>query len=428
VVRSSRLYVLTCLLVFAPFARGQTPTGADANLKLTRHDAIAWSLAHNPGITAAREQVAQARAGVVMAGALPDPTIAADTAGQAHALDPTSGEADDESIGVTIPFPGKNRMRRAVATADLRSAELALTQLQHEVATSAAQAYDSLLVAMQHHDDLVESKRLAAEFLDKTEERFKAGTVPRLDVLKAKVDLSAASNDLIANDRDLDTARASLNRTLGRPGGAPIDATDPLEVPDGLPPVDALQQIAAKSRPEIASLDAQLEGARAATRLASRYWQPDLDLSVERNAERGSVTTFTTYVGFGVPLFFWQHKRGEVAAAKHRESELAATIDDQRVQVSLDVASAYSSASTALRQVVFIRDELLPEAQDVYRVASKSYELGGSSALELLDAKRALVDAQSQYADALGAANDARSALELAIGAPLPKPNSGEHE
>ncbi len=128
-----------------------------------------------------------------------------------------------------------------------------------------------------------------------------------------------------------------------------------------------------------------------------------------------------------MPLLFWQHQKGEVAAARHREAELAASIDDSRAQVSLDVRSAFASASTALRQALFIRDELLPEAREVYRIAAASYGLGGSSALDLLDAKRTLVDAERQYVDALGAANDAEAALELAIGAPLPKTKSGDH-
>jgi len=89
------------------------------------------------------------------------------------------------------------------------------------------------------------------------------------------------------------------------------------------------------------------------------------------------------------------------------------------------VQTAFANASTSLRQAVFIRDHLLPEAREVYRVASVSYGLGGSSALDLLDAKRTLLDAERQYVDALGAANDAVAALELAIGAPLPAP--GEH-
>jgi cobalt-zinc-cadmium efflux system outer membrane protein len=72
-----------------------------------------------------------------------------------------------------------------------------------------------------------------------------------------------------------------------------------------------------------------------------------------------------------------------------------------------------------LRQVGFLREALLPEAEEAYRIASSSYALGGSSALEVLDAKRSLLDAQSQYADALGAANDAIARLELAAGGSL---------
>ena len=95
--------------------------------------------------------------------------------------------------------------------------------------------------------------------------------------------------------------------------------------------------------------------------------------------------------------------------------------------MSLDVHTAYASASTALRQAIFIRDELLPEAREVYRIAAASYGLGGTSALDLLDAKRTLVNAERQYVDALGAANDAQAALELAIGVPLPKALAGDH-
>ena len=118
-------------------------------------------------------------------------------------------------------------------------------------------------------------------------------------------------------------------------------------------------------------------------------------------------TTYTSAIGFGIPIFFRQHLHGEVAAARYREEELTANLADLRLQVSLDVQTAYASASAALRQAIFIRDKLLPEAREVYRVASVSYGLGGSSALELLDAKRTLLASESQYVDALGAANDA---------------------
>jgi outer membrane protein, heavy metal efflux system len=395
-------------------------------LRLSRQQAIDEALSRNPNLAAARAQVEEARAGVVTAVAFADPTFVADVSGQSHILNPSSSGGSDQGFGVTIPFPGKRGLRRDVATSSLRAAEFNVTLLRQQVASQAAQAYDAILVALRHREDLQQSKQLASDFVEKTKARFLGGTVARVDVVKAETDLAQSENDLFANERAIATARASLNRILGRSGGAPIETTDSLEVPGPIAAIEALEKVAESSRPEIASLQAQQEGAKTATKLAHEFWQPDVNLSVTRNASDGSPATFSTSIGFGVPIFFWQHQRGEVAAAVHHEEELDANLADIRAQVSLDVQTAYTNSSTALRQAVFIRDHLLPEAREVYRVASVSYGLGGSSALDLLDAKRTLLAAESQYVDALGAANDALAALELAVGAPLPPPPPGE--
>jgi cobalt-zinc-cadmium efflux system outer membrane protein len=404
----------------AAFAQAPEP------LRLSRQQAIEEALVRNPALAAARAQVEEARANVVTAAAFADPTLAADVAGQTHILNPASRGGTDQGFGVTLPFPGKRGLRRDVATADLRVAEFNLTQLRQQVASQAAQAYDAILVALRHREDLEQSKELASDFVRKTQARFLGGTVARVDVVKAETDLAQAENDLFTSERVITTARASLNRILGRAGGAPLELTTTLEVPGPIVAIEQLEKLAESSRPEIATLLAQQQGATTATKLAHEFWLPDVNLNVTRNAQDGSPATFTSGIAFGIPLFFWQHQRGEVAAATHREEELAANLADLRAQVSLDVQTAYTNASTSLRQAAFIRDHLLPEAREVFRVASVSYGLGGSSALDLLDAKRTLLAAESQYVDALGAANDALAALELAAGAPLPSSPAGE--
>lgn len=412
------------LLLLSTTASAQTAEP----LRLSRQQAIEEALARNPALAASRAQVEEARANVVTAAAFADPTVAIDVAGQSHILNPASRTGSDQGFGITIPFPGKRGLRRDVATADLRLAEFNLAQLRQQVASQAAQSYDAILVALRHREDLQQSKELASDFVKKTEARFQGGTVARVDVVKAETDLAQAENDLFVSDRVIATARASLNRVLGRAGGAPIETTDTLELPGSIAAIEALEKLAESSRPEIAGLLAQQQGAKTATKLAGEFWLPDVSLSVTRNAADGTPTSFTTAAGFSVPLFFWQHKRGEVAAAAHHEEEIAANLADIRAQVSLDVQTASTNASTALRQAAFIRDHLLPQAQEVFRIASVSYGLGGSSALDLLDAKRTLLAAESQYVDALGAANDAVAALELAVGAPLPPPANGEQK
>jgi cobalt-zinc-cadmium efflux system outer membrane protein len=423
--------VLLAVACLAAPVRGQgvapaPPPGAVETLRVTREQAIQWALAHNPGLVAVHEQVEQARAQVVVAGAFPDPTFNADITGQSHPFNPTSGTGSDQSVGVTVPFPGKLGMSRDVARAAVKAAEFGLTQMRQQVASQTAQAYDALLMALRHREDLLKSREYASDFLEKTKARFQAGTVAKVDIVKAQVDVAQAENDLIANERATLTARASLNRLMGRLGGAPLEATGSLEVPAEPAALETLEQLAEASRPELRSFEAQLAGAQTATRLAKEFWAPNVGFTLEHTYVDGAPSSFSSFLSFSVPLLFWQHQQGEVAAARHREAELAATLNDTRAQVSLDVRSAFASASTALRQALFIRDELLPEAREVYRIAAASYGLGGSSALDLLDAKRTLVDAERQYVDALGAANDAEAALELAIGVPLPTTKSGD--
>src|SRR5437763_48938 len=213
-----------------------------------------------PALAAARAQVEEARANVVTAAAYADPTFAADVNGQTHILNPASRGGSDQGVGVTLPFPGKRGLRRDVATADLRAAEFNLTGWRQQVAAQAAQAYDAILVALRHREDLQQSKELASDFVKKTQARFLGGAVPRVDVVKAETDLAQSENDLFASDRAIATARASLNRVLGRAGGAPLETTTTLDVPGPIAAIESLEKLAEASRPEIATLLAQQQG------------------------------------------------------------------------------------------------------------------------------------------------------------------------
>jgi cobalt-zinc-cadmium efflux system outer membrane protein len=419
-----------CALAAASFAAilgGGSATVASAAERLSRREAVAEALARNPALAASREQVAQARARVSEAKALPDPFFSATLEQQESFLKPRSASSKDLGVGFTLPFPTRLRLAGRVATADVRAAEFSLTVLSNETAAQTAQAYDALLVAERHRQDLTAGRGFAEDFLKKTEARYQAGTVAKLDVIKAKVDLAQAENALIANERALATARATLNRVLGRPPGAEVEAADDLtDVPPPLPDLAALAALAASSRPEIHGVAAQRQGAQDATRLARQFWVPDLNLTLSRNYTTGDPNAYSTGLSFSLPLFFWQHQKGAIAEARHREAELEATSRDTAAQVDLDLRASYANADTARRQALYIRDELLPEAEEAYRIASVSYSLGGISAVELLDAKRTLLDAKSQYTDALGSASDAMADLERAVGAPLlPAPVGG---
>ncbi len=389
-------------------------------LTLTRAAAVQLARQRNPQLEVAREQIAEFRAARVQAVAIPDPAATASLDQQPGFFQ--AAPSGQRNIGATlqVPFPDKFRLRSNVALGDVRNAEAAYTALDQQISAQTAEQYDSLLVAMRHDVDLKESLKLSQDFLTRTQARFEAGTAPRLDVIRAQVDVAAGTNAVIANRRLIVNAQAALDRLIGRPLGLAIVPADTLGVPAPLPALPALEQAALNARPELAGLMAERKAASSATSLAREFWIPDFTFGFTRDVQAGGGPGyFSTGLAFPLPVFFWQHTRGEISQAAHHERELAASYRDLEAQVSQDVRNSYAAASTALEQAIYIRDQLLPSAVAAYNSTAASYAIGGSSAFEVIDARRTLLDAESQYSDALANANTSRSDLERAVAVPL---------
>ncbi len=99
-------------VLFAAALSGLFPLPVGASERLSRREAVAEALARNPAIEAAREQVAQARARVSEAKALPDPSFAATLEQEQGFLKPRTATAKDVGLGLTVPFPTKLRPGR----------------------------------------------------------------------------------------------------------------------------------------------------------------------------------------------------------------------------------------------------------------------------------------------------------------------------
>jgi outer membrane protein TolC len=405
-----------CALATRP---ASAPNAGDS-LCVSRAGAIAGALTANPQMQVAGAQAQQARAARVQGVALPDPTFGAQWDGSKAPFGVGGMSSKVFGASITIPFFDKFRLNGRIGTAGIGQSESDSVALRQAIASQTSQTYDSLLSALRHRANLREADSLASDFLKKTQARFDAGTVARLDVVNAQVAVAQAENDLIANERDIANARSSLNRLLGRPLGAPVATADSLAVPAALPALPVLENAALRSRPELASLEHQQQGAHAATSLSREFWLPDLTFGISKDFLVDPTPGYlNTGVSFPIPIFYWNHAKGEIAQARYREDELAATYRNLEAAVGQDVRVAYATAATALRQAVFIRDQLLPASRQAYRIAAASYGLGGSSALEVNAARVALVSAESQYTDALAAANGARADLERAVATPL---------
>ena len=170
--------------------------GADT-LYLTRRQAILLALRANPQVDIAREIALQARAQRVQATAIDDPVFSASADSLNSIRRIGSAPARPIALSGGIPFPDKLRLRGKIGTAGVEVANASLTQLQQQLAADAGRLYDSVLVVHLQQRTLLDSRELSVEFLKRTQARFNAGTVAKLDVIKAQVDLAQAENDQI---------------------------------------------------------------------------------------------------------------------------------------------------------------------------------------------------------------------------------------
>jgi cobalt-zinc-cadmium efflux system outer membrane protein len=123
-------------------------------------------------------------------------------------------------------------------------------------------------------------------------------------------------------------------------------------------------------------------------------------------------------VGLSVPLPLFDRNQGNLLEALRRtdkaRDELAAT----EIRLSTELAQAHERLKALSLEVSSLQTEILPGAQSAYEAASKGYELGKFSFLEVLDAQRTFFQARSQYLRALAEAHRAAAEIDRVLGAP----------
>ena len=202
------------------FRRATAGTGAGDTLCVSRATAVVRALAANPQLLIAGAQAQQARARKVQGVALPDPTFAAEWDNSPAPFGIGGGNGRILGASITVPFFDKFRLNGRIGSAGIHQSEFDSAAVRQAIASQTLQTYDSLLASLRHQANLHQADSLARDFATKTRARFDAGTVARLDVVNADVAVGQVGNQLIANERDIANARASLNRLLGRALGA----------------------------------------------------------------------------------------------------------------------------------------------------------------------------------------------------------------
>jgi cobalt-zinc-cadmium efflux system outer membrane protein len=115
---------------------------------------------------------------------------------------------------------------------------------------------------------------------------------------------------------------------------------------------------------------------------------------------------------------FYQHQ-GETTQAKEIWLQDYDQIDQAKWQVAKDIVTAYESVAVARANIIKFKEQVVPEATEVARLARLRYQLGKSDLGTAIVAQQQYQQTLSSYFDSVVAYQNAWADLEKAVGVPI---------
>jgi outer membrane protein, heavy metal efflux system len=388
------------LLVASQAAAQQSMASAPAGVTLADLERLAME--NNPTARAAQASIDAARGRARQAGAWPNPVIGA------SADDIPLGDTDPRgTYGVFVEQPillgGKLRLGRAVFERTIERTEAERDQQRQRILSTVRRIFYQVLTVERRIEVQERLAALASEAVAITAQLFNVGAADRPDFLESEIEAKRVQLDLNAAKNRNFALRQQLAAVIGNAEVAarPLSGSLDQALPE-LVRTTALRTLLEQS-PQVGAMRAEVARTQAVTAFARRVTFPDLFLrgGLARNRELGELAgrpigwQASIEAGVSVPLF--NRNAGGVAAA--RAEELRAQAELQRLELSLQAgfASEFAAYLTALNDSETYRTEILPRAEEAYRLYLARYREMAAAYPQVLIAQRNLFELSTQY-------------------------------
>lgn len=302
---------------------------------------------------------------------------------------------------------GRVRNLSEAALAQYLATEEARKSAQISLISSVANVYLQLLADEELLAITQQTLGTRQESLRLTQLRFDNGVASRFELQQARSLVETALATLAAQQRQRAQDLNFLTLLVGTPvpattaAGATLASTELPDLPAGLPS-DLLA-----SRPDIRSAEQQLIAANANIGAARANFFPRISLTGSVGSASTELSGLFKSGTFGwsfapqavLPIFDYGRNTAVLGSARAQRDIAVAQYERSIQQAFREVADALAGQSTFSEQLRAQRAVAEAEA-DRFNLADLRYRNGAASYLELLDAQRALFQAQQQAVQA----------------------------
>ncbi len=285
---------------------------------------------------------------------------------------------------------------------------------QQDLILRTAEAYFNVLAAQDTLEALAAAHDAIARQLEQSEKRFEVGLIAVTDVQEAKAAFDEATAGLIQGKRNLATAGERLRELTGdtydeleRPG-----ADMPLAAPNPANPEDWVK-LAMDQNARLVSSRLAAEVTRHEISIERGFHFPELDFYVTRGEfdADGSFTneegeTFpqdsdsedTTYgLQLNVPIFTSGATSSRVRQAQYRHTAARERLERTGRETERETRDAYLGVNSEVARVQSL-NQAVESAETALEATEAGNEVGTRTSVDVLEARRRLFEAQTNYA------------------------------
>jgi len=395
-----------------PVAAAPEPAGR----QLTLEAATTLALAHNPELKSYAAAAAAATARGEQASRRPNPELGFE-------LENFAGSGDLRGFGAaeytlmlsqTFELGGKRARAREVIDREVEMIRLDAELTAREIRAQVAKAFMATLAAQTDVGRTVQLAALAVQDLDFVKRRVSQGAISPVETNRARLAASAAEMAAEAARATLQARRLQL-AVLWH--GEKIDFGEVTGAWGNIAPVPDWTDLSARlaASPQLRRWDVEANRRRA--QIASTAAEGKIDLTAAAGIRHfGDGGDNAVVAAISIPLPTSNRNQDATRAAQFGLDRLGAARQAKYVVMLGQLARHYEQLTTSYTQIIAMREDILPLAEQSMSEVDAAYHKGLFSLTDVMATRRTWFEAQGTYFAALASYQEAAVDIDLLLG------------
>lgn len=398
-------------------------------MELSLEKSIELALTNNPAIQIANIDKEKSVWGVKEAegGKLPTVSLGSNykinqsTADGGNINNSTTGGGDiNNNLNLNWPLYTGGRLENQIKQSELGvvSADLNTEKTKQQVKLDAITGYYDVLEARNLVAVNQETVDNLNTHLGNVEAQYEIGVVAKSDVLRSKVEMANANQNLIKAQNNYEVALSTLFNTMNIKFDKDVTLVSDLQYAADSRTMEECIATAMSNRPEVAQANTAVEIASSGIDAAKSSKKPTVSLSAStgwNNRVLPDTDSWSLGVGASWNVFDGGVTNAKIKGAEASSEKAKLQVEQTQNSVEQEVRQSFLNMKEAEKRLESTNVTVEQANEDLY-IAQEKYKAGMGTNLDVIDAQLALTQAKTNHIQAMYDYNVNKAKLDKAIG------------